>query len=72
MKSLPNDLVILPAHTSQAVEFDDMMIAENLSGLAGQTELVNMQEQQFLEAIIDRIPQTPANYLQIAAINKAG
>ncbi|PSL27739.1 MBL fold metallo-hydrolase [Dyadobacter jiangsuensis] len=72
IKGLPNDPLILPAHTSHAIDFDNVIIGNKLSGLVHQIELLNIQEQQFVASIVERIPQTPANYLQISAINKAG
>jgi hypothetical protein len=72
ISGLGNNPLILPAHTSQAVAFDHVPIGGNLRVLQDQIELLKMSKHQFVEQIARRIPNTPANYLQIAAINKTG
>lgn len=72
IKALESDPFILPAHTSQAVAFDEKPIGDHLSLLLSQIPFLQMAEQQFVQSIIERIPLPPANYLQIAAINKKG
>lgn len=66
------DLLILPAHTSQSISFDKKIISARLSNLTDKIELLSLEEKEFTRQIMQRIPPTPPNYLQIAAINKSG
>lgn len=71
--SLSNeDLLILPAHTSGTVKFDGNIIGDKLSRLAIEVELLGLPKDKFVAQTIRRIPPTPGNYLQIAALNKKG
>ena len=72
LKSLENDPTVLPAHTSTAIDFDKKVIGERLSILSQRITLLKLSESQFIEQTIQRIPPTPPNYQQIAAINKSG
>lgn len=64
------DLFILPAHTSTTVAFDGNIIGDKLSRLSVEIELLGLPKDEFVTQTIRRIPPTPANYLQIAALNK--
>ena len=66
------DLLILPAHTSGTVAFDGKIIGDKLSRLSVEVELLGLPKDEFVAQTIRRIPPTPANYLQIAELNKKG
>lgn len=70
--SFPASLLVLPAHTSKAVPFDDTVIGETLSSIKEKTELLKLEEKEFVKYILTRIPPTPPNYLTIASLNKKG
>jgi len=72
IRSLGGDPMILPAHTSAAIEFDKKVIGERLSVLSESIALLKLPEPPFIEQTVQRIPSAPPNYLQIAAINKSG
>ena len=72
IKSLGKEVIILPAHTSGAVAFDRQIIGGKLGELLPKIGLLSLDQSNFVEQTIQRIPATPPNYLQIAAINKAG
>ncbi len=67
-----DDLLVLPAHTSDTVAFDGLIIGDKLSRLSARIQLLGLQKDEFVAQTITRIPAAPANYLQIAAINKKG
>jgi glyoxylase-like metal-dependent hydrolase (beta-lactamase superfamily II) len=67
-----DDLLILPAHTSHPIAFDKIPIAGKLSVLRNNIDLLKFPKADFVEQMVNRIPPTPPNYLQIAALNKAG
>jgi glyoxylase-like metal-dependent hydrolase (beta-lactamase superfamily II)/rhodanese-related sulfurtransferase len=69
--SLNNDIVILPAHTSQSIEFDNLLIYSTLEKVKS-VALLQLGEEDFIETIISRIPATPANYLTIVEKNLQG
>lgn len=66
------DLFILPAHTSGTVAFDGKIIGDKLSRLSASIELLGLEKDEFVAQTINRIPEAPANYLQIAELNKKG
>lgn len=72
IKALPNETFILPAHTSQSIAFDKKIIGAELAKLKESVPLLKLPKEEFVEQTIQRIPPTPPNYIQIAALNKAG
>ena len=70
--SFPASLLVLPAHTSKAVHFDDKIIGEKLSVIKEKIDLLRLEEKEFVKYTIARIPPTPPNYLTIASLNKKG
>ncbi len=70
--SLSNSLLVLPAHTSKAVYFDDILIGGTLSTVKEKLDLLKLSEKEFIKFTLSRIPPTPPNYLMIASLNKKG
>lgn len=70
--SLPNSFLVLPAHTSKAVHFDNTLIGEPLSTVKEKLDLLKLNEKEFVKFTLSRIPPTPPNYLTIASLNKKG
>lgn len=66
------DLLVLPAHTAQTVAFNKEIIAGKIAELFQTIALLRLSKADFIEQTMKRIPPTPPNYLQIAAINKIG
>jgi len=69
---LPDDIGILPAHTSAPVAFDRRPIVGRLGEVRRRTELLRAGEAEFVEAILARIPPTPPNHHRIVALNESG
>jgi glyoxylase-like metal-dependent hydrolase (beta-lactamase superfamily II) len=67
-----DELLILPAHTSKPIAFDKSPIAGKLSELRNNIDLLKFSKADFVQQVVKRIPPAPPNYLQIAALNKAG
>ncbi len=63
---------ILPAHLATAVPFDDTLIEESIGNLVNRLEVLQLDENQFVQYTTSRIPPTPPNYLTIATLNKQG
>lgn len=69
--SLHKEIMVLPAHTSQPIEFDNILIHTTLEKIQS-IPLLQLSEEDFIETIISRIPATPANYLVIVEKNLLG
>jgi len=70
--SLNADIVVLPAHTSNAISFDNMLIGESIIKVKSRIKMIHLTEAEFLEYISSKAPPAPPNYLTIATINKNG
>jgi glyoxylase-like metal-dependent hydrolase (beta-lactamase superfamily II) len=70
--SLKDDIIVLPAHTSQPVEFDNSMIKASLADIKKSVSILQLGEESFITDLIQRIPPTPPNYLIIAEKNLHG
>ncbi len=68
---LDNSTIILPAHTSQPIEFDNIPIQTTLEKVRS-IPMLQLSENDFLQTILNRIPPTPANYLIIVEKNLKG
>lgn len=68
--SLNSDTLVLPAHTSKTVNFDDKLIADTISNISSKIDVIDLTEAEFTEYTATRIPPTPANYELIATLNK--
>jgi rhodanese-related sulfurtransferase len=69
--SFDDDIIVLPSHTSQPVEFDSIPIQTAL-GKVKSIPMLQLSENEFIETILNRIPPTPANYLSIVEKNIKG
>ena len=68
----PSDAVVFPGHAAEPPAFDQKPIAERLGQVSARIAAWLRSEQDFLAAILDRIPPTPPNYLRIVELNEAG
>lgn len=69
---LDEQIIVLPAHTSRPVDFDQAMIQSTIGFVKRNVEILKLNEEDFISAILQRIPQTPDNYLEIVAKNLKG
>jgi glyoxylase-like metal-dependent hydrolase (beta-lactamase superfamily II) len=70
--ALKDDIIVLPAHTSKPVEFDDNMIQASLAQIKKSVTILQLDEETFVTDLMQRIPPTPPNYLTIAEKNLEG
>ena len=70
--ALPPSTLVLPGHTSAPVAFDRVPIAATLAEVRRATPLLAAEEEDFVIAILARIPPTPPNHAQIIALNEQG
>jgi glyoxylase-like metal-dependent hydrolase (beta-lactamase superfamily II)/rhodanese-related sulfurtransferase len=72
LMALPDNVQILPAHTSKPVEFDGELITSTIGEIKKNIPLVNGNENDFITTLLAKIPATPANYLSIIEKNIKG
>jgi glyoxylase-like metal-dependent hydrolase (beta-lactamase superfamily II)/rhodanese-related sulfurtransferase len=65
-------MIVLPAHTSNSISFDNTLIGDSIENIKAKTALSNLDEDKFVNYALSRIPPTPPNYLSIAGINRKG
>jgi len=69
---LDDNLKVLPAHTSQPVEFDHTPIQATIKSIKENVVMLKLPEEEFANIILQRIPPTPPNYLSIVEKNIKG
>ena len=70
--ALDENIIVLPAHTSQPVEFDNTPIQTTIGSIKQNVAMLKLSEEEFINTILQRIPPTPANYLSIVEKNIKG
>jgi len=70
--ALDENIIVLPAHTSQPVDFDSIPIQATLGSIRHNVAMLKLSEEEFVNTILQRIPPTPANYLSIVEKNIKG
>lgn len=70
--TLDENIIVLPAHTSQPVDFDNIPIQTTIGNIKKTVAMLQLKEEEFINTILQRIPPTPANYLSIVEKNIKG
>lgn len=70
--SLDENIIVLPAHISQPVEFDGIPIQATLKEIKEKVNMLKLSEVDFAQIILQRIPPTPPNYERISQLNRDG
>ena len=70
--ALPDNILILPAHTNKPVDFDGEMISATIGEARKSISLLHGSEKDFVNQLLQKIPPTPANYLSIVEKNLTG
>jgi glyoxylase-like metal-dependent hydrolase (beta-lactamase superfamily II)/rhodanese-related sulfurtransferase len=70
--ALDENVIVLPSHTSQPVDFDNIPIQTSISSIKQNVAMLQLREEEFVTTILQRIPPTPANYLSIVKKNIKG
>lgn len=63
---------VLPAHTSLPVEFDHIPIQGTIGEIKKEMPILQLNKEDFVQAVLQRIPPTPPNYLLIVEKNLEG
>ena len=70
--ALDENIVVLPAHTSQPIDFDYIPIQATIGNIKQTVAMLQLKEEEFINTIQQRIPPTPANFLSIVEKNNSG
>jgi len=70
--ALDENIIVMPAHTSQPVDFDNLPIQGTIGSIRQNVAMLKLSEEEFVNTILQRIPPTPANYLSIVEKNIKG
>ncbi len=70
--SLPDDVIILPAHTSKPVEFDNKLVQTTIGEAKKNIAMLKNNEEDFINSLLQKIPATPPNFLSIVEKNIIG
>lgn len=67
---LPDDVLVLPAHTGPGIPFDGKPIMANLGEVKKASKLLLMDEAKFVPEIVSRIGEKPPSFTSIIAVNE--
>ncbi|MDE3156461.1 MAG: MBL fold metallo-hydrolase [Acidobacteriota bacterium] len=70
LAALPGSMQVFPCHTSEPVPFDGVVHAARLDRVLAGIPLLALDEEPFVQAVLERIPPTPPNHVQIVRINE--
>jgi glyoxylase-like metal-dependent hydrolase (beta-lactamase superfamily II)/rhodanese-related sulfurtransferase len=70
--SLPDEVMVLPAHTNKPAAFDNSLIKTTIGEAKKNISLLQSNEEEFVNSLLQKIPPTPPNFLFIAEKNMIG
>lgn len=70
--ALDQNIIVMPAHTSQPIDFDNIPIQTTIGTIKKDVAILQLCEEEFINTIQQLIPPTPANYLLIVEKNITG
>jgi glyoxylase-like metal-dependent hydrolase (beta-lactamase superfamily II)/rhodanese-related sulfurtransferase len=70
--SLNDNIIVLPAHTSNTIAFDGKLIGDSIKVVRTRVNATKITEAEFVNYTSSKLPPTPPNYLTIAGINRKG
>jgi glyoxylase-like metal-dependent hydrolase (beta-lactamase superfamily II) len=70
--ALAPQTIVLPGHTNRPVAFNREPLRATLHEIRGRVGMLKLDETDFVETILTRIPPTPPNHAAIVAFNEAG
>jgi glyoxylase-like metal-dependent hydrolase (beta-lactamase superfamily II) len=72
LRALPPGIVVLPAHASEPIAFDERAVTAPLGDVVTWLSGWLMSETAFVERVTGNLPPTPPNFARIVALNEAG
>jgi glyoxylase-like metal-dependent hydrolase (beta-lactamase superfamily II)/rhodanese-related sulfurtransferase len=70
--SLPDNVIILPAHTNRPTGFDNVVIQTTIGEAKKNIAILKNSDEEFISSLLQKIPPTPPNFLSIAEKNITG
>jgi glyoxylase-like metal-dependent hydrolase (beta-lactamase superfamily II) len=71
-RSLPSEIVVLPGHASEPIEFDGRPVSARMSDVAEWLASWLTSESTFVDRVTANLPPTPPNFIRIIDLNEAG
>ncbi len=72
LMSMNDNIIVLPAHTSNPVDFDGKPVMATIEEIRNNISVLKLSKQDFIKSILSKIPPTPPNYLRIIELNLEG
>jgi glyoxylase-like metal-dependent hydrolase (beta-lactamase superfamily II) len=69
---LAADTLVLPAHADRPLPFDGEVHGAPLGEFSDRIELLGLERDAFVDAVLDQLPETPANHETIVDLNRVG
>lgn len=69
---LPDEVLVLPGHSSAPLAFDGRTWGAPLERVRADSDLLGLDEDAFVERVTARIPAAPENHRRIVELNEAG
>ena len=70
--SLDKETLVMPAHSSEPIKIGQALIAAPITEVEKSIQSLTLDKTEFISSILSKLPESPPNYLTIAAINKSG
>ena len=70
--TLPDSVIVLPAHTNKPTEFDNTLIKTTIGEAKKNITLLQNSEEEFISSLLQKIPPAPPNFLSIVEKNIIG
>jgi glyoxylase-like metal-dependent hydrolase (beta-lactamase superfamily II) len=69
---LPEAVLVLPGHASEPIPFDGRLLATMVGTIRDTVHLARLEPNEFVEAVLARIPPNPPNHSLIIEFNERG
>jgi glyoxylase-like metal-dependent hydrolase (beta-lactamase superfamily II) len=69
---LPEAVLVLPGHASEPIPFDRRLLATTVGTIRDTVRLARLEPNEFVEAVLTRIPPNPPNHSLIIEFNERG
>ncbi len=69
---LPEGVLVLPGHASEPIPFDSRLLATTVGTIRDTVRLARLEPNEFVEAVLARIPPNPPNHSLIIEFNERG
>ncbi|HET9825224.1 MAG TPA: MBL fold metallo-hydrolase [Chitinophagaceae bacterium] len=72
LMGLEKYIIVLPAHTSSPVDFDEKPVQATISQIRKNVSVLQLSREEFVTTILAKLPPTPPNHLAIVERNLSG